>query len=119
MYFRPDGNMHKSTQSIFPDGSDKFFTIDESYCPTMQNHPLIFDEVIQKTIWHYVENVRIYKNQNRYLIQYIYLQNELQVAVHLLLALYPKLGENKVLELFNAAHFEWIGMYIGKNIYIS
>jgi hypothetical protein len=73
MYFRPDGNMHKSTQSIFPDGSDKFFTIDESYCPTMQNHPLIFDEVIQKTIWHYVENVRIYKNQNRYLIQYIYL----------------------------------------------
>jgi hypothetical protein len=35
------------------------------------------------------------------------------MAVHLLLALYPKLGEQKVLELFSGAHFEWIGMYIG------
>jgi len=93
-YDSPDGNMQTSTQSILPDGSDKFFTIDESYCPTMQNHPLIFDDVIRKTIRYYVEN------------------NELQVAVHLLLALYPKLGEHKVSELFNAAHFEWIGMYI-------
>jgi hypothetical protein len=57
--FSPDGNMQGSTQSILPDGSDKFFTIDESYCPTMQNHPLIFDDVIRKTIWYYVENVTI------------------------------------------------------------
>ena len=55
--FSPDGNMQGSTQSILPDGSDKFFTIDESYCPTMQNHPLIFDDVIRRTIWYYVENV--------------------------------------------------------------
>lgn len=51
--------MNGSTQSIFPEGSDKFFTIDESYCPTMQYHPLIFDKVIRETIWHYVENVCI------------------------------------------------------------
>jgi hypothetical protein len=57
--FSPDGRMQTSTQSIPADGSDKFFTIDESYCPTMQNHPLIFDDVIQKTIWYYVENVNI------------------------------------------------------------
>jgi hypothetical protein len=49
--------MNVSTQSLLPDGSDKFFTIDESYCPTMQNHPLIFDDVIRKTIYYYVENV--------------------------------------------------------------
>ncbi|CAF0800167.1 unnamed protein product [Rotaria sordida] len=93
-YDSPDGHMQTSTQSILPDGSDKFFTIDESYCPTMQNHPLIFDDVLRKTIQYYIEN------------------NEIQVAVHLLLALYPILGENKVFELFNGAHFQWIGMYI-------
>ncbi|CAF4517395.1 unnamed protein product [Rotaria sp. Silwood1] len=93
-YDSPDGHMQTSTQSILPEGSDKFFTIDESYCPTMQNHPLIFDDVLRKTIQYYVEN------------------NELQVAVHLLLVLYPILGENKVFELFNGAHFKWIGMYI-------
>jgi hypothetical protein len=32
------------------------------------------------------------------------------------LALYPKLGENKIFELFNAAHYQWIGMYIGIEI---
>ncbi|CAF2622572.1 unnamed protein product [Rotaria sp. Silwood2] len=93
-YDGPESHMQISTQSIIPDGSDKFFTIDESYCPTMQNHPLIFDDVLRKTIQYYVEN------------------NELQVAVHLLLALYSILGENKVFELFSGAHFEWIGMYI-------
>lgn len=93
-YDSPDGNMRGSTNSILPDGSDNFFTIDESYCPTMQNHPLIFDDIIRKTIWYYVEN------------------NELQVAVHLLLALYPTLGHNKIFELFNGAYYEWIGVYI-------
>ena len=53
----PDGDMQVSTESSLPDGSDKFFTIDESYCPTVQNHPLIFDDIIQKTICYYVENV--------------------------------------------------------------
>jgi hypothetical protein len=64
--------MHGSTQSILPDGSDKFFTIDESYCPTMQNHPLIFDDVIRKTILYYVENVNIFtKKRNKiYLFKY-------------------------------------------------
>jgi hypothetical protein len=52
--------MPESIQPILPDGSDKFFTIDESYCPTMQNHPLTFDDVIRKTIWYYVENVSLY-----------------------------------------------------------
>jgi hypothetical protein len=51
--------MPESIQPILPDGSDKFFTIDESYCPTMQNHPLIFDDVIRQTIWYYVENVSL------------------------------------------------------------
>ena len=51
--------MQNSTQSIPHDGTDKFFTIDESYCPTMQNHPLNFDNVIRSTLWYYVENVRI------------------------------------------------------------
>jgi hypothetical protein len=55
--------MQASTQSIPPDGSDKFFTIDESYCPTMQNHPLNFDDVIRKTIWYYVENVNKQKSK--------------------------------------------------------
>ena len=48
-------------------------------------------------------------------IRSISFQNELQVAVHLLLALYPKLGELKIYELFNGAHFSWIGMYIGRS----
>ncbi|CAF4593790.1 unnamed protein product [Rotaria socialis] len=93
-YDCPDGHMQSSTHSLLPDGSDKFFTIDESYCPTMQNHPLVFDDILRKTIQYYVEN------------------NELQVAVHLLLALYPILSESKIIELFHGAHFEWLGMYI-------
>lgn len=55
--FSLDGEMQVSTQSILPDGSDKFFTIDESYCPSMQNHQLSFDPIIQKTIYHYIETV--------------------------------------------------------------
>ncbi|CAF1271892.1 unnamed protein product [Adineta ricciae] len=89
-----DSVMQESMPVMLPDGSDNFFTIDESYCPTMQNHPLVFDDIIRETIWYYVEN------------------NELQVAVHLLLVLYPKLGEHKAMELFNGDHFRWIGMYI-------
>lgn len=53
----PDGEMETSTQSVIPAGSDKFFTIDESYCPTAQNHPLDFDPIIQQTILYYIENV--------------------------------------------------------------
>jgi hypothetical protein len=64
-FSRPDGNMHASTHSNLPDGSDKFFTIDESYCPTIQNHPLNFDDVIRKTILYYVENVRIYQKKQQ------------------------------------------------------
>lgn len=58
-FFSPDGEMQESTASSLPDSSDKFFTIDESYCPTTQNHPLIFDDIIRKTIYYYVENVSI------------------------------------------------------------
>jgi hypothetical protein len=54
----PDDDMQASIQSILPDGSDKFFTIDESYCPSMQNHPLNFDQVIRKTLWYYIETVK-------------------------------------------------------------
>jgi hypothetical protein len=39
------------------DGSDDFFTIDESYCPTVQKHPLNFDHIIRQTLWYYIENV--------------------------------------------------------------
>ncbi len=60
--------MQTSTQSTLPDGSDKFFTIDESYCPTMQNHPLIFDDVIQKTIYHYVENVPSFPRRKKIIL---------------------------------------------------
>lgn len=49
--------METSTRSLNPDGSDKFFTIDESYCPTMQNFPLNFDDIIRQTLWYYVEKV--------------------------------------------------------------
>lgn len=56
--------MQASTESSLPDGSDKFFTIDESYCPTMQNHPLVFDDIIRKTILYYVENVIIFSSMN-------------------------------------------------------
>ncbi len=49
--------MQTSIHSIIPDGSDKFFTIDESYCPTMQYNPLNFDDIIRQTLWFYVENV--------------------------------------------------------------
>ncbi|CAF4391705.1 unnamed protein product, partial [Adineta steineri] len=38
--------------------------------------------------------------------------NELQVAVHLLLALYPQFTEYKRKELFNGAHLQWLVMYI-------
>lgn len=55
--FSADGHMQTSTHSALPDGSDKFFTIDESYCPTTQNHPLLFDNVVKTTILHYIENV--------------------------------------------------------------
>ncbi len=58
--FSTDDNMQTSIHSIIPDGSDKFFTIDESYCPTMQNYPLNFDDIIRQTLWHYVENVNQY-----------------------------------------------------------
>ncbi|CAF3649066.1 unnamed protein product [Adineta steineri] len=90
----PDSAMPEPMPHMLTDDSDKFFTIDESYCPTMQNHPLIFDDVIKQTILYYVEN------------------NELQVAVHLLLALYPKLGDRKISQLFTGAHFNWIYIYI-------
>lgn len=89
-----EGDMQASTQSVLPDGSDKFFTIDESYCPSMQNHSMNFDPIIQKTLWHYIET------------------NELQMTVHLLFALLPKLGESKISELFGGHFFTWIGMYI-------
>jgi hypothetical protein len=67
----PDGNMHASTHSMAPDGSDKFFTIDESYCPTVQHHPLIFDDVIRKTIYYYVENVTISNREKRFVLFFI------------------------------------------------
>lgn len=51
--------MQTSTHSIIPDGSDKFFTIDESYCPTLQKFPFNFDDIIRQTLWYYVENVNI------------------------------------------------------------
>ena len=35
------------------------------------------------------------------------------MAVHLVLALYPKLGGAKIIELFNGVHFQWTIMYIG------
>jgi hypothetical protein len=50
--------MQTSIHSIIPDGSDKFFTIDEGYCPTMQNHRINFDDIIRQTLWYYVENVK-------------------------------------------------------------
>jgi hypothetical protein len=53
-----DGEVQVSLQSAHADGSDKFFTIDESYCPTMQNHSLHFDQVIRETLIYYIENVR-------------------------------------------------------------
>lgn len=49
--------MQEATQALLSDGTDNFFTIDESYCPTTQNHPLVFDDVIRNAIWYYVENV--------------------------------------------------------------
>jgi hypothetical protein len=55
---RHDAAMQESGQALLADGSDNFFTIDESYCPTTQNHPLVFDDVIRNTIWYYIENVR-------------------------------------------------------------
>ncbi|CAF3620544.1 unnamed protein product [Rotaria sp. Silwood1] len=88
------GNMQTSMHSTVPDDSEKFFTIDESYCPTIQKHSLNFDDIIRQTLWYYIDN------------------NELQVAVHLLLALYPQLNERKRIELFNGAHLHWLVMYI-------
>jgi hypothetical protein len=55
--FSIDGDMQTSIHSIIPDGSDKFFTIDESYCPTMQNYPINFDDITRETLWYYIENV--------------------------------------------------------------
>ncbi|CAF1384306.1 unnamed protein product [Adineta steineri] len=89
-----DNNMQVSTYSINPDGSDEFLTIDDSYSLTIQNQPLNFDQIIGQTLWYYIEN------------------NELQVAVHLLLALYPQFTEYKRKELFNGAHLQWLVMYI-------
>ncbi|UJR22007.1 hypothetical protein I4U23_025074 [Adineta vaga] len=89
-----DSIMETSIHSIIPNGSDNFFTIGESYCPTIQKHVLNFDEIVRQTLWYYIEN------------------NELQMAVHLLLALYPQLSEQKRVELFNGAHIQWIVMYI-------
>ncbi|CAF1161745.1 unnamed protein product [Rotaria sordida] len=93
-YDSTTGNMQTSIHSTIPDDSENFFTIDESYCPTIQKHSLNFDDVIRQTLWYYIEN------------------NELQVAVHLLLALYPQLNERKRIELFNGAHLQWLVMYI-------
>ena len=47
--------------SMILDGSDKFFTIDENYCPTMQHPKLNFEEILRQTLFYYVENV----NQSR------------------------------------------------------
>ncbi len=55
--FSNDDNMQTSIHSTIPDGSDKFFTIDESYCPKIQNYSLNFDDIIRQTLWYYVENV--------------------------------------------------------------
>ncbi|CAF2827423.1 unnamed protein product [Rotaria sp. Silwood2] len=93
-YNSSTGNMQTSVHSTVPDDSENFFTIDESYCPTMQKHSLNFDDIIRQTLWYYIEN------------------NELQVAVHLLLALYPQLNERKRIELFNGVHLQWLLMYI-------
>jgi hypothetical protein len=56
-WYSNNGEMQTSIHSIIPDGSDKFFTIDEGYCPTMQNHRVNFDDIIRQTLWYYVENV--------------------------------------------------------------
>ncbi len=56
--FSDNSNMQTSIHSIIPDGSDKFFTIDESYCPTIQHDPLNFDDILRQTLWYYVENVK-------------------------------------------------------------
>lgn len=57
----PEHELHVSTNSVVPEGSDKFFTIDESYSPTAQNHTLVFDDVLRKTVLYYIENVNYYK----------------------------------------------------------
>ena len=61
-----DGPMETSTQSLVLDGPDKFFTIDESYCPSMQNYPLNFDDVFKNTVVYYIENVSfVYETKNK------------------------------------------------------
>ena len=49
--------MQTSSHSIIPDGSDKFFTINETYCPTMQHTRLNFDQIFRQTIFYYIEHV--------------------------------------------------------------
>ena len=111
--FSVNTDMQASTQSVLPDGSDKFFTIDESYVPSMQNHPLNFDPIIQKSLWHYIETVSWNHRLSGWSSE-AFLQNELQMTVHLLFALLPKLGESKMIELFGGHYLSWIGMYIGQ-----
>ncbi len=55
--FSVDGDIEISRHSFIPDSSDKFFTINENYCPTVQNYPLNYDDIIRQTLWYYVENV--------------------------------------------------------------
>lgn len=49
--------MQTSTHSIIPDGSDKFFTINEHYCPIIQHIQLNFDQILRQTILYYIEHV--------------------------------------------------------------
>ena len=49
--------MQTSMHSMIVDGSDKFFTIDEDYCPTMQHRRLNFEKILHQTLSYYVENV--------------------------------------------------------------
>ncbi|CAM4811443.1 unnamed protein product [Rotaria magnacalcarata] len=90
-YHTTNSNMQAS---IVSEDKENFFTIDEIYCPTIYNHTLNFDDIIRQTLWYYIDN------------------NEIQVAVHILLALYPQLNERKRSELFNGAHLQWLVVYI-------
>lgn len=62
---RPDGHLRTASEPTLSDSADKFFTIDESYCPTMQNHPLVFDDICRKTIHYYIENVSLNKEEKK------------------------------------------------------
>ncbi|CAF4628917.1 unnamed protein product, partial [Rotaria socialis] len=93
-YHTTNSNTQTSIHSISAENKKTFFTIDEIYCPTIYNHSLNFDDIIRQTLRHYIDN------------------NEIQVAVHILLALYPQLNERKRSELFNGVHLQWLVMYI-------